>query len=93
MEKIGPLLSHVLDELRLSKRLDEYRVIEEWEEIVGGAIAQRAVPIAVERGRVVVQVRSSPWLLEMKMREQDILKRIGEHLGEGVIREIRYVGR
>ncbi len=92
MEKIGPLLGRVIKDLGLQKRIEEYKVIDEWESIVGRAIAKRVVPVTVERGRLVVKVTSSPWLFEMKMREADILGKIGERLGEGVIREIRFVG-
>jgi len=92
IEKIGPLLGRVVRELGLQKRIEEYKVIEEWERIVGSAIAERAEPVMVERGRLVVKVKSSPWLLEMKMRETDILEKIEERLGEGVIREIRFIG-
>ncbi len=92
MEKIGPLLGRVVKELGLEKRIEEYRVIDEWESIVGSAIAERTEPVMVERGRLAVKVKSSPWLFEMRMREADILDKIAERLGEGVIREIRFVG-
>ncbi|OGF98041.1 MAG: hypothetical protein A2Z06_04445 [Candidatus Glassbacteria bacterium RBG_16_58_8] len=92
-EKPGPTIERVLKELGLKKRVDEWRVVAEWEDIVGKAISERAVPVSVERGQLVVQVNSSPWLMEMKMRERDILKSIAERVGEGVVKAIRFVGK
>jgi predicted nucleic acid-binding Zn ribbon protein len=93
IEKLGPLVGKVLDGLGLQKRVEEYRVIEEWERIVGKVIAERAEPVQIARGRIVVQVNSSPWLMEMKMREREILEKIAEAVGNGVVREIRFVGK
>jgi predicted nucleic acid-binding Zn ribbon protein len=93
MEKLGPLVKNVISGLGLQKRVDEYRVVEEWEKIVGKTIADRVVPLTVDRGRLLVEVHSSSWLMEMKMRERDILRKIEGQVGEGIIREIRFIGK
>jgi len=91
VEKMESVLENVLRKMGLRRRIEEYKVIEEWENIVGKVISEKVMPLGVERGRMVVQVQSSPWLMEMRMRKEEILKRIEERVGEGVIREIRFV--
>jgi len=93
MEKLGSLVGKVLDGLGLQKRVEEFKVIEEWEQIVGRVIAERTEPVQVVRGRVTVRVNSSPWLLEMKMREREILEKIAVAIGDNVVREIRFIGK
>jgi predicted nucleic acid-binding Zn ribbon protein len=89
--RIGGLVEKVLNDLGLKKRVEEYRVIENWEQIVGKAVAENVIPVGVERGRLVVGVRSSPWMMEMRMRENDLMERITEWAGENVVKEIRFV--
>jgi predicted nucleic acid-binding Zn ribbon protein len=88
--RIGGLVDAVLEQLGLRDRVEEYRVVEAWEEIVGEALAKRVQALRIERGRLVLGVQSSPWLMEMRMREHEIMERIAERVGEGIVKEIRF---
>ncbi len=91
MERLGCLLEEVMMKLGIKRGVDEHRVVEKWSEIVGKVIAERATPVGVERGVLTVQVDSSSWLMEMRMRSGDLLKKIGEAVGEGIVHEIRFI--
>ena len=68
--RIGGLVESVLGQLGLRDRVEEYHVVESWNDIVGESIAAWVEPLRIERGRLVPGVKSSPWLMEMQMRER-----------------------
>jgi len=88
--RIGGLVESVLGQLGLRDRVEEYHVVESWNDIVGESIAAWVEPLRIEGGRLVLGVKSSPWLMEMQMREREILDRIEEYAGKGIVREIRF---
>lgn len=63
------------------RRLFRHRVFRVWEAAVGGALARVARPAAVRGGRLVVEVRDSAWLQELKLRDKELLNRLKEALG------------
>jgi predicted nucleic acid-binding Zn ribbon protein len=45
---------------------------------VGEAIAAVTVPVRVSHGTLVVAVRTSAWLMELRLMEREILRRLNE---------------
>ena len=50
-----------------------------WRAAVGARIADQAIPISLERGTLVVRVRSSTWASELSMLSDMILARLHHH--------------
>jgi len=88
---LGEALRRFLDRARLTERVEEARAVPEWAERVGPAIAAVATPLRASRGVLVVAVRSSAWLMELKLREPELLERINAGRERGRIRKIRFV--
>ena len=55
---------------------------ELWPEIVGEKVAEVTHARGVENTTLVVEVRSSDWLMELNMMKGDLLKRVNEHVSE-----------
>jgi hypothetical protein len=49
------------------------------------------VPVRVSRGTMIVAVRTSGWLMELRLMEREILGRINEGRARGRIERIRFV--
>jgi predicted nucleic acid-binding Zn ribbon protein len=62
--------------------------LSRWDEVVGRRIAAVASPVAVARGVLYVEVRSSAWLSELDLMRKDILARINAGQREGRIERI-----
>ena len=58
---------------------------------VGDNIARVTRPIRVSDGVLLVAVRSSAWLMELRMMEIQILKKLNADAGRGKIDSIRFV--
>lgn len=90
-ERLGDVLGSVLRESGIEEKVAEASVVPEWPERVGAAIAAVTQPLRVSRGTLLVAVRSSAWLMELKMMEREILQRINAGRGEGRIARIRFL--
>jgi predicted nucleic acid-binding Zn ribbon protein len=58
---------------------------------VGPGIAAVTTPLRVSRGALVVAVRSSSWLMELKLMEREIVRRINAGRPRGRIARIHFV--
>jgi predicted nucleic acid-binding Zn ribbon protein len=89
--KIEEVLGELLGETALGERVAEAEVVAEWNERVGEAIAAVTIPMRVSRGTLVVGVRSSAWLMELQMKERQILRQLNRGRTRGRISRIRFV--
>lgn len=89
--RLGDALQAYLRESGLDERVEEAAILPEWDERVGAAIAAVTMPVRVSRGALVVAVRSSSWLMELKLMEREILRRLNEGRSRGRIERIRFV--
>jgi predicted nucleic acid-binding Zn ribbon protein len=74
--RVGALVSDLLSALGLGEGVERASVIPRWEELVGPQIARVAEPVGFDRGTLFVDVRSSAWLMELRMMERHILARL-----------------
>ena len=89
--RVAEALRKYLDGSGIGGRLDEAAIVPEWNERVGDAIAAVTTPRSVSHGTLLVAVRSSAWLMELKLMEREILERLNEGREKGRIRSIRFV--
>ena len=73
---------------RIEKRLREADVFRLWPDIVGARIAERAKPVRLRRGRLVVECVDAVWRTELKFLTPELLEQIRRVVGEGFVNEI-----
>lgn len=89
--KVAEALAGYLSRSGLGERLEEAATVEDWAERVGPRIAAVAEPLHAADGVLLVAVRSSAWLMELRMMEADIRSRLNEGRKRGRIERIRFV--
>jgi len=87
---VGDVLPRVLARLGLAEDLDRWRVVDEWDAIVGPALARYARAVRVDGDVLVVEAESSPALFHVKHYEKDLLARVQGHLRVATIRTLRF---
>jgi predicted nucleic acid-binding Zn ribbon protein len=90
-EKLADVLGAFLRESAVGERVIEAAVVPEWAERVGPGIAAVTTPLRVSRGTLLVAVRSSAWLMELRLIEGDILQRLNAGRASGRIERIRFL--
>ena len=53
-----------------------------WAEVVGEAVAAAAEPVSERDGVLTVRCESATWAQELSLMEGELLRRLGERLGE-----------
>jgi predicted nucleic acid-binding Zn ribbon protein len=89
--RIGEAVRQYLAESGLEERIEQAAILPEWADRVGAGIAAVTEPLRVSHGTLVVAVRSSAWLMELKLMEREIVRRLNVGRTSGRIEGIRFV--
>lgn len=89
--RFSALLEQTLSRFGLDRRLDDYRVWQAWDEVVGRTISRNAQPVRLDGTRLVVAVKSSTWLHELSLLQREIIVRLNEWMQREVVRELFFV--
>lgn len=85
---LSSLLEQALARFGLDRRLDDYRVWQAWDEVVGRTISRNAQPVRLDGSRLVVAVRTSTWMHELSLLQREIVPKLNAWMGREVVREI-----
>jgi len=87
-KKLGGVLETVVSRLGLRRDLDDYRIFEAWERVVGEQIARNAQPVRLDAKRLVINVKSAVWMQELALLREDIRQRINEWMGRELVQDL-----
>ena len=93
--KIVPLSNAVnewVDQHQASAKLGEAEVFTRWAELVGEKVAQQTEPIRLEKGRLVVRVRTSTWRHQLLFMRRNLIAAMNSKIGQKVVSEIVFTG-
>ena len=87
-KRLGELLGGVFSRLGLERDVDDYRIWQAWDEVVGPAVSRNAQPVHLDARRLVVAVKNNTWMQELSLLRTDLCRRLNEWMGREVILEI-----
>ena len=90
-EQVGKLIERFLEGRGVAEQVRRQSVLEEWPTLVGEAIAGVTRARSISAGALFVEVRSSPWLMELEMMKGEILRRLNAGREEALIERIVFV--
>jgi predicted nucleic acid-binding Zn ribbon protein len=71
---------------------DEYliqRMIQNWEDVVGNPIAAQTDSIEFHQGILKLKMKNAVWFQEVFMLRSQLLEKINDFIGEGIVKEIQ----
>lgn len=80
-----------LKEEQLELTFKQKSLIESWERIMGRPISARTTKISFQGKTMFVHLSSAPLKQELTNNRTIVLERIAEHMGEGVVEEVRFL--
>lgn len=89
--RLGDVLGSYLENQGLAPSIERQGVLLEWPAAVGAAIDGVTAPRSITGGTLVVEVRSSPWLMELNLMKREILTRLNEGRGDAPIEKLVFV--
>jgi hypothetical protein len=90
-ERVGPTLLSIVGNLDAGSHFDILRLIKEWPEVVGEAIARRTEVASLKFHVATIKVSSAMWIQELNMMKLQILNRLCDAVGGDSVRDIRFV--
>ena len=87
-QTLGDILQDYVKALKLQGKLDEVRIKDEWNEMMGGAIANSTKDVYMKNDILFVHLKSSIIRNELFMMRSSIVNRLNEKIGKNVIREM-----
>jgi predicted nucleic acid-binding Zn ribbon protein len=85
------ILRAVLPQIANAERLQEYRVWDVWEDVVGQLVARKAQPSKIQRGKLFVMVSNSAYMQEMQFYKARIREAINQRVGAPLVKDIFFV--
>lgn len=89
-ERVGEVLSRLLESTGLNRRRDERQLLDGWVEVVGERVARFSRPVDLSDGVLTIEADNAVWRQELTLLLPLIVKRFNELHGEGSVREIRW---
>ena len=89
--RLGDVLGGVLQQHGLGDQVKRMAALDLWHDVVGEHIAAVTQARSVAEGTLVVEVRSSGWLMELNMIKGDLLARVNERLAEAPLERLVFV--
>lgn len=81
-------ISKLIDTYKLKNGLYQSKIVNEWEKIVGKAIAKYTTNIFTKDKTLFLSISSAPLRQELMMHQNKMIAIINEALGEEYIKEI-----
>ena len=70
--------------------MEECRVVEIWDEVVGDTIASHTQPIGISKGMLKVTVADHAWLQQLQFLKHDIANKLNEALKVDLVENIYF---
>lgn len=90
MKKVENMLAAALGRPEVLKMARAQIAMQRWGEVVGEALAGKSFPDRYEAGTLWVVATGSAWAQEIRLRKEEIVRRLNEVSGEsGLFSDVR----
>ncbi|MFA6468727.1 MAG: DUF721 domain-containing protein [Bacteroidota bacterium] len=90
IQSLGDALKLLVQSLGIEKQVEQYKIFDVWNEVVGQQVAKVAQPERLQNGVLYVSVNNAPWRTELTFRKKEILDKIHEKTNSTSIVDIKF---
>ena len=87
-QSLGQVIEELLVAYKLKSKLNEFRLIDSWEKIMGSAIAKRTEELYIQKKVLYIRLNSAVLREELFSARDKIMNMLNEEAGSPVIEEI-----
>ena len=87
---LGEVLSDFIRNSGITRRIDEARAVEAWNEIVNQPLRAVTEKVWIHSGTMYVKISNSTWRHELHLESKAWCDRVNNHLGRKVIKAIEF---
>lgn len=89
-KSISQAISELTQAFGIQSKLQQYEAVNQWAAVVGTRIAEQAEAVRIEKGVLVVRVKTAVWRNELNLRKQEIIERLNRAVKSDVVKDIRF---
>lgn len=90
IQTLGDALTQLVQSLGIEKQVEQYKIFDVWNDVVGQQVAKVAQPERLQNGVLFVNVNNAPWRNELTFRKREILEKIHEYTHSNSITDIKF---
>lgn len=87
-QPIKKALQQMLERYKLDEKVNEIKLINNWEKMMGKTIARYTQEIYVNKKKLFIRVLSAPLKQELTYSRDKIIELVNNEIGEGYINEV-----
>ena len=91
MQHIGKALKKFIQSSGLEKVLDQQKLIDLWDVVVGEKVCKNAKATSIEHGVLKVETSSPVWRQELHLQKKEIIDKLNNKLNKKIIKDIRFI--
>ena len=89
-EDLGTIISKLVGDSEIGKKIKRYNIFNHWPEIVGIEISKKTRPEKLYKGLLYISVTSSTWANELSLMTEQLIKKINTFIDEPLVKGIRF---
>ena len=86
---MGSALQQAIEQHGLERGMVEQRLLQQWEALVGPAIAAHATPQRLRAGVLWLKVGEAAWRQELSLMRRELIAKINTWAGDDIVTELR----
>lgn len=86
---LATALQKALSAPKISRHVRAAEISQEWEALVGMAIAKHVQPVSLDAGILTLKADSSVWRQQIALMKPELLDRISNRISQHKVRDIR----
>lgn len=90
IQSLGDALKLLVQSLGIEKQVEQYKIFDVWNDVVGQQVAKVAQPERLANGVLFVSVNNAPWRTELTFRKKEILEKIHQQTNSKSITDIKF---
>lgn len=90
MKNIGDVMQKIFANSNIHNEFKKHQIIHYWPKIVGEKLAQFSYIDNIENKTLYVVVTNAPWMQQIKMQSNIILRRVNDFYGQEIVKIVRF---
>lgn len=85
---VGEILASLKKNSKLGVQLEQARIWEQWDDLVGAALAAHGKPRRIRENTLIIEAESTVWMHRYAYKKWDIMKKINHWAGRELISDV-----
>ena len=87
-QPLKDVINELLEKYKLSEKIDEVTLMEQWQELMGKMISQHTKKIYLNKRRLYIEVSSSVVRSELAIAKSKIIEMLNKSFGRDIVHDI-----